>query len=214
LFNMRCLFLIFFLAGSVAHAQSKNEEELNNEGLALMEEEKYKEALPYFEKLVAINPERTPYRFNRAVTLFNLKQYQRSLQDYQYLAAFDKEEPEYVFQIGNLYEHLDSLKKAEEYYSRAIEIEKDYYLYYFKRGTVRLKQSDWSLAVVDFTRVLELDPEHHNSYHNRGIAYYRAGFKEKGCEDWCQALLKGNTKSAEHLQKNCKVYPKPCLLSK
>jgi tetratricopeptide (TPR) repeat protein len=208
------MILVFLFSCVLVQAQSQSEEELNNKGLALMEEEKYKEALPLFEKLISLNPEATPYRFNRAVTLFNLKQYTRALNDYLYLANFDPEEPEYPFQIGNIYEHLDSLKKADLYYSKAIAIENDYYLYHFKRGTVRLKQSQWNTAVTDFNRVLELDPEHHNSYHNRGIAYYRAGFKEKGCEDWCQALLKGNTKSAEHLQKNCKVYPKPCLQSK
>lgn len=176
-----------------------------------MQEERYAEALPYFEDLIAINPTETVYRYNRAVTLFNLKEYQKSLQDYLYLVKIDSEEPEYYFQIGNIYEHLDNLIESEKYYSKAISIEKNYSLYYFKRGTVRLKQFQWNPAVADFNRVLELDPEHHNSYHNRGIAYYRAGFKEKGCEDWCQALLKGNPRSAEHLQKNCKSYPKPCL---
>ncbi|MBN8578107.1 MAG: tetratricopeptide repeat protein [Cytophagales bacterium] len=208
------LLLLLTFGSFLGYSQSQEEETLNNKGLELMEKEKYGDALPYFDKLISANPEVTPYRFNRAVTLFNLKQYTRALKDYLFLEKFDSEEPEYPFQIGNIYEHLDSLKKAEHYYSKAIEIEDEYYLYYFKRGTVRLKQSQWSTAVTDFNRVLELDPEHHNTLHNRGIAYYRAGFKEKGCEDWCQALLKGNTKSAEHLQKNCKVYPKPCLLSK
>lgn len=209
------LFVLFSLISVLGFSQSPREEEtLNNKGLELMEQEKYAEALPYFEKLISINPEATPYRYNRAVTLFNLKQFKKALADYLMLADFDPEEPEYPFQIGNIYEHLDSLTKADQYYSKAIAIEKDYYLYHFKRGTVRLKQSQWNTAIADFNRVLELDPEHHNSYHNRGIAYYRIGFKEKGCEDWCQALLKGNTKSAEHLEKDCKVYPKPCLLSK
>lgn len=210
----RLVSLLLLLNSLQVWGQLDDEEDLNDAGLNLMKDERYAEALPYFDKLVSHNPDAIPYRFNRAVTLFNLKQYKRALKDYLFLAAADQEEPEYVFQIGNIYENLDSLDKADVYYTQAIALEKDYYLYYFKRGTARLKQSQWNTAIADFNRVLELDADHHNSYHNRGIAYYRAGFKEKGCEDWCQALLKGNTKSAEHLQKNCKVYPQPCLLSK
>ena len=43
---------------------------------------------------------------------------------------------------------------------------------------------------------------------------FLTGLKEKACEDWCEALLKGNTISASHLEKNCEKYPSPCLLSK
>jgi len=136
------------------------------------------------------------------------------LKDYQFLLKAVPDDSENFFQVGNIYDHLDSLNKAEMYYSKAIELEEDNFIYYFKRGTVFLKNSRWSESVNDFSRALELNPEHHNSLHNRGIAYYKAGFKEKGCEDWCQALLKGNTKSALHLEKNCERYPLPCLLTK
>lgn len=119
---VRSLLIFFFVSSCLyAAAQSQSEEELNNKGLALMEEEKYKEALPYFEKLIEVNPEATPYRYNRAVTLFNLKQYHRALLDYIFLIDFDKEEPEYLFQIGNIYEHLDSLKKLRSIIQRLLK---------------------------------------------------------------------------------------------
>lgn len=193
---------------------AQNEEDLNNKGLDLMEEEKYKQALPIFNQLVDLDPTNTTFRYNRAVTLFNLKQYQKALLDYKELITDVPNESEYFFQTGNIYEHMDSLKQASNYYSQAIALESDYFLYYFKRGTVQLKDFQWSLAIRDFDKSIELNPEHHNSFHNRGIAYYKLGLKEKGCNDWCEALLKGNTKSATHLEKNCSSYPKPCLLDK
>jgi tetratricopeptide (TPR) repeat protein len=164
--------------------------------------------------LVSISPENTLYRSNRATVLFNLKDYKNALEDYYLLIEALPQENENYFQAGNVLEHLDSLDKAVYYYSKAISIDKDYYIYFFKRGTIYLKQNQWKNAIEDFSAAIELNPEHDNSYHNRGIAYYKIGAKEKGCEDWCQALLKGNTKSAIHLEKNCEKYPSTCLLTK
>ncbi|HNP76953.1 MAG TPA: tetratricopeptide repeat protein, partial [Cyclobacteriaceae bacterium] len=56
--------------------------DLNNKGVALMDQEKYAEALPYFDKLVARNPGSTLYRYNRAITRTHLKNYRAALQDY------------------------------------------------------------------------------------------------------------------------------------
>ncbi len=208
------LLRIFLFLLIVAPVFSQSEEELSKRGVKLIDEEKYDLALPIFNKLVAQYSDNTTYRYNRAVTLINLKQYQRALVDYKELIKAVPMESEYSFQVGNIYDQLDSLEKAKYYYTKAIEIENDNYFFYFKRGTLNLKQSQWNAAIPDFTKALEFNPEHDNSLHNRGIAYYKVGLKEKGCEDWCQALLKGNPRSASHLDRNCKVYPSPCLLSK
>ncbi len=205
-------FLLFSLLPLFSLAQS--EEELNNKGVDLINEENYVAALPYFDALIDKSPDNPLYYANRAVILFNLKQYQKALADYGYLIKSLPEESENYFQTGNVYDQMDSLNMAEYFYTKAISFNKDHFIYYFKRGTLFLTQMQWKKSIDDFNIAIDLNPEHDNSYHNRAIAYYKAGFKEKGCEDWCQALLKGNTKSAVHLEKNCEKYPSPCLLQK
>jgi tetratricopeptide (TPR) repeat protein len=195
--------------------QAQDEYELNNKGVKLINEENYEAALPYFNELIDKSSDNNPlYYANRAVILFNLKRYSEALADYEFLIKALPNESENYFQTGNIYDQQDSLAKAAYFYTKAISVDKDQFIYYFKRGTIYLKQMQWKNSIDDFNAAIDLNPEHDNSFHNRAIAYYKAGFKEKGCEDWCQALLKGNTKSAVHLEKNCEKYPSPCLLTK
>jgi tetratricopeptide (TPR) repeat protein len=124
------------------------------------------------------------------------------------------DEAEYYFQAGDQLEKLDSLAKALPYYSDAIKLDPENFHYPFQRGTNYLKQEKFKLAINDFNLALKNNPEHDNSLHNRAIALYKIGKMEQACIDWCQALLKGNPKSASHLQRNCKTIPSDCLLSK
>lgn len=206
------LVLWILLVASNLFAQSS--QEINDKVVALIDDEKYKEALPLSEKLLKENPHDFAAHYNHAVISFHLKKYEDALQDYRFLYQAVPDNAEYPFQIGNVYENMDSLKKATEYYTKAINITNKDFLYFFKRGTCYLKLEWYNEAIRDFDRSIQLNEAHHNSLHNRGIAYYKNNEKEKACEDWCQALLLGNPHSASHLDRNCKKYPDPCLLSK
>ncbi|MBL7858024.1 MAG: tetratricopeptide repeat protein [Cyclobacteriaceae bacterium] len=205
---MRGLFLSLILITSTAIAQT--DEEINNNAVNLMDEGRYKEAIPFFSKLIQGNPENTLYRYNRAIALSNLGRVKEALADYTILYATIPDESEYAFQIGNSYEALDSIPQADFFFSEAIRLDNTNYLYFFKRGTLYLKQFEWTKARQDFDASLALNPYHDNSLHNRGIALYKLGFKELACTDWCQAIALGNTHSISHLEKNCKKRLEPC----
>ena len=191
------------------YSQTSEEVNLNNQAVALMDGEQYKEALPFLDDLVARDSVSTIYRYNRAVTLFNLKKYAQALKDYEILSAAVPEESEYVFQIGNAYEQLDSTELAIHFYTKAIQLENDKFMYFFKRGTLYLHGGKFKEAEKDYNESLLLNPRHDNSLHNRGIALYRLGQTNKACLDWCQAKELGNQHSASHIKTNCSMFD-PC----
>ena len=201
--------VIFLLVNLVVFAQDEQEEKLNSKAVALMNAQKYKEALPVLNDLISHNAGNILFRHNRAVTLSNLARHREALADYKILATALPDESEYEFQIANAYEQLDSTLQAIDFYSRAIETDSSHFFYYFKRGTIYLKQSYFVQAERDFTSSLNLNPYHDNSLHNRGIARYKLGEESKACDDWCAAYQLGNTTSLSHLKKNCKT-SKPC----
>jgi tetratricopeptide (TPR) repeat protein len=207
------LVVAFTLFTTVLFSQSKEDVILNNQAVALMDEGKYQEALPYLDKLSARDTANYIYRYNRAVTLFNLKQFHNAIAEYQYLHSLIPEQSEYVFQLGNAYEHLDSSNVAISYYTKAIEMDRDHFIYFFKRGTLYLKQEKYPEAVADFSASIEINPKHHNSFHNRGIALYKLGNRTQACEDWCQAVQLGNTFSKSHLSEFCNQ-DGPCISTK
>lgn len=208
---MRLAILLLCLSSLFVEAQSL--EELNDRGVQLIDEERYQEALQIFEKIVTQSPDNSFFRYNRAIANANLKNYFDALIDFQILFE-TVPSPNYAFQTGNMYEQLDSMQLALVFYDRAIALDQESFLYFFKRGTVQLKLMNYQAALQDFNASIELNPEYDNAWHNRGIAQYKLGRKVQGCEDWCQALLKGNKVSATHLEKNCKRYPEPCVLKK
>lgn len=199
--------MFFFLLSSLTvFAQDEEEEKLNNKAVALMNDKRYKEALPYLDNLIKLNSHNILFRHNRAVTLSNLERHREALVDYKILASALPEESEYEFQIGNAYEQIDSTLQSIIYYSRAIDLDTTRFIYYFKRGTIYLKQNYFVQAEADFTAALKLNPYHDNSLHNRAIALYKLGEESKACDDWCRAYQLGNTTSLSHLKKNCKSY--------
>jgi len=207
------LVVAFTLVTTALFSQSKEVVALNNQAVGLMDEGKYKEALPYLDKLSAKDTANFIYRYNRAVTLFNLKEYHNAIAEYKYLHTLLPEQSEYVFQMGNAYEQLDSSEIAISYYTKSIAMNADHFIYFFKRGTLYLKQEKYKAAVTDFSASLELNPKHHNSFHNRGIAQYKLGNQSQACEDWCRAVELGNTFSRTHLGQLCNTF-KPCTSDK
>ncbi len=205
--------MAFTLLTTALFSQSKEDVALNNQAVALMDEGKYQEALPYLDKLNARDTANYIYRYNRAVTLFNLKQFNGAIAEYKYLHSLIPEQSEYVFQLGNSYEHLDSSDIAISYYTKAIELDPDHFIYFFKRGTLYLKQEKFKEAVADFSASIEINPKHHNSYHNRGIALYNLGNQTQACDNWCQAEQLGNTFSKSHLNQFCNT-DRPCTSPK
>jgi len=193
---------------------AQTDQEINDQIVNLIDEEKYEEAFPLAENLLSKYPDDFAPHYNHAVICFHLKKYTEAIDDYHFLAKEIPTNAEYPFQIGNIYENMDSLKKATEYYSRALEITNTDFLYFFKRGTCYLKMESYDEAIADLSHAIRLNEFHDNSLHNRGIAYYKKGEKDKACEDWCQALLLGNPYSASHLDRNCKQYPAACLPTK
>jgi superkiller protein 3 len=211
---MRLIAFTFSFLFSLNWAIAQVAEEQNNKAIELMTEEKYEEAQLIFEKLVAENPGSTLYRYNLAVTLTNLKKRKEALHHYRILIKELPDEAEYYFQAGDLLEQQDSLKSAVLMFNKSIELEPDNFQYFFYRGTNYLKRNQFQLAVEDFNKSAKLNPEHSNSLHNRAIALYKLGRTLEACTDWCDALLLDNPNSASHLQRNCKVIPSKCLLSK
>ena len=205
--------ILFTIVGTTAFSQSKEDVALNNQAVALMEEGKYKEALPVLNRLAEKDTANYIFRYNRAVTFFNLKQYQNAIAEYKYLNRLIPEQTEYIFQIGNAYEHLDSSNLAISYYNEAIAVDSDHFIYFFKRGTQFLKQEKFKEAIDDFGAALELNPKHRNSYHNRGIARYKLGNYKEACDDWCTADQMGNPHSKTHLTQFCNKY-QPCRTDK
>ena len=211
---MKILFLLILTAVCIdVYSQSSEDININNRAVELMDEQHYKEALPFLDQLVARDSISTIYRHNRAVTLFNLKKYSEALTDYKILSAAVPEESEYVFQIGNSYEQLDSSELAIEFYTKAIKLENDKFLYHFKRGTLFLHKGRYQEAERDFNESLLLNPRHDNSLHNRGIARYKMGRSRSACEDWCEARDLGNPYSASHIKANCPMFG-PCKSTK
>lgn len=206
--------LLIWYAVVIVPAWGQSDFDLTNDVAEMIREEKYQKAFPLAEELLRRNPGDMAARYNHAVICFHLEKYNEALEDFLFLSELDPKNDSFLFQAANLYENIDSLKQAEKYYTKALQRANRNYIYFFKRGTCYLKLGWYDKSVEDFNQSLRLNEEHHNSLHNRGIALYQLGYREKACEDWCQALLKGNPHSASHLDRNCRIYPEPCLLSR
>ncbi len=91
-------------------------------GVKLSDERNYSQALSYFQKAAAEDPENAGYLGDLALTHYRLKNYDEAIKAYERLLTLDADnEGLYCNRLGNIYRDKKEYDRAESYYRRAIE---------------------------------------------------------------------------------------------
>ncbi len=91
-------------------------------GIALLNTGEWNDALGYFEKALAIEPENKPLRIQYAYCLFALNRGEEALKVYQQLKEEFPGDSVIYREMGILYDSMGDLEKARENLSKAVEL--------------------------------------------------------------------------------------------
>jgi len=103
---------------------------LYSSAIALVNMGRWKEALGYFEKALAIEPENKPIRIQYAYCLYALNRGEEALKVYLKLLEEYPNDPIVYREIGILYDSMGELEKARESLKKAVEIDPSPTAYY------------------------------------------------------------------------------------
>jgi tetratricopeptide (TPR) repeat protein len=131
---------------------------LNNLGQALVRTGRAREAIPYFDRAIAIADTVWAYHFNRARAYGELKEWRQAIAGYEDAARLFPDDYVTQFNLGRARQADGAMPGALEAYARAAELapgQADFHLAY---GLALDQSGKPREAVVEFRRFLELDP--------------------------------------------------------
>ena len=109
----RTVFLILFVGASLtisslsaqqSSAAFKSEDALSAEGVKMINEKKYDEAIAIFDKLIARDSLKAEYRYEKAFALYLKQDYPKAIQLFEKLSNEAVSNPLYFQLLGNSYD--------------------------------------------------------------------------------------------------------------
>jgi tetratricopeptide (TPR) repeat protein len=163
-------------------------------------EKKYREAIPFFEKVIQADPKfADAYVYlGHAHTL--LGEYEQALQAYDRAAALNPKKADAFINRGSAKYHLKDYRGAIESYDQAVRLDPSNAQAFFSRGSARAKLDDYRGALRDYDRAAALGVRAEALSYERGLC--RALLDDyRGALDDFLAVLKLNPTSPDAHQK-------------
>jgi arylsulfatase A-like enzyme/predicted Zn-dependent protease len=143
------------------------------------------EALPHFEKAVAIQPKLTRNRLNLAAALIELRQYERADRMLGEIVAESPRFPLAQFNRGLLYDEQGRLEEARAAYAAEVEAYPRHFKARFNLGRVLFRLGDRAGSLQQMREVVELAPKRPEGY----LFLARGLLQESASIDEIQALV-------------------------
>ena len=155
------LIILFSIPTFLVIAQTENDvDELIDKGFELYLAEKYEESIPYFDKVLSIEPDYAEVWYMKGVVLSELEKYDIA---FSYLEKALEINPNYIKAInkqGLILSHQEKYEEAITYFDKALEINPNYIDSLIDKGVVLTRIEKYEEAITYFDQVLEIDPFH------------------------------------------------------
>ena len=151
---------------------------LNNLGVATMNQQKFEEALAYFEKAAAADGSLDVARVNQAIALLALQRHEQAEELLNEAVEADGASAAGWYNLGLLHKSLGDAEAALAAFTRVTELQPaDAHAHYFA-GLLASQIQQYDVAVDFFIRALEADPFLVSAEFGLARAYQRMGRPE------------------------------------
>jgi len=84
---------------------------------------KMSEAIPYYEKILQVNPKRSDIRFSLAVIFFNEQEFDKCREENEKVLSYDSQNQMALYNLGAVAATQGRKDKAKEYWNKVISID-------------------------------------------------------------------------------------------
>lgn len=193
--------MLFLGISSIFPGEKEDADKFFKSGLSKIDQKKFKDAIPDFDKCIELIPSYAEAYINRGIAKYKTDDFQGSIEDYNKSEEIDPE-------LSLIYIKRGESKQAVQDYSGARE---DYDKYFQKvgkenhpivlgnRGYVKFKLGDIEGAMEDYNKALKIDPNNAQVYLNRAGIYMDRGNYKAAHEDYNSYIKKMGEKNHEIL---------------
>jgi len=146
-----------------------------NLGMALYDDGRAAEALPYFEKLVQLDPTVPGVQNDLGLAMAKLGRLQEAAAAYE---AALRISPNFAEAHNNLGVALSEMNRSEEamvHLERALQLKPQMDTVHFNLGNTLIRLGRMDEAVIRFREAIEINPKYAASYANLGTALFHSG---------------------------------------
>ncbi len=159
--------ILFYIPINNINVQASNflyeRDENYKKAESLVEQEKYEEALNYYDKLIDVWSDYHTLHISRCRVYEKMQNYKRAIKCYnKIIKIFPKQHSVYIFQgvaLGIDDQNLEALKAL----NKSIKLE-DYYLAHFYKGKILAKLDRYKDSIIEFDKTISLDPDNYEAY--------------------------------------------------
>lgn len=144
---------------------------LESYGYCLARTDKVQEAIPVFQRLVVLLPERTYPKYDLAVILVMTKQYEAALKILDPLLITDQKDPDILSLASQAYEAMGNTPKAVALVRQAIVLNPSTPSYYVSFATLCLDHDSFQVGIDMINAGLKYIPGTASLYLSRGLLY-------------------------------------------
>lgn len=174
----------------------------NNHGLALHSARKFEEALPAFEKALALYEQ----EHNKATVLNNmgfafseLGQKDQAIEHFEKALAMDGNNAAVHVNLGTMYWERDNYEKAVELTNRGIELSPATSAGYINLVEIHFDSRNWEALLKDFDRLTKNFPQAGPRFLSKaGFAHLELGNYDPAAQFFSQSLNMGRNEGAAH----------------
>jgi tetratricopeptide (TPR) repeat protein len=175
-----------------------NADTLFDRGIGLMQEEKYKEAIQAFEKVLQLDPDHEKTWFHMGYCYDNLYNSDKAVECYEKAIEADSCDYEAYYNLGNKYldisdplfddEEYGDYPKAIEYYKKTLEIKPDFGFAWNNMGFCYSKMEEHEKALECHLKAVKYSPDNQSAWMNLGIDYFFLRDHLKAIESYEKAI--------------------------
>ena len=165
----------FLLASSISFGQTSKKTKLIQEGIALHDAKKYKQAIKKYDASIKIDDENISAWYEKALSYYAWGKYQEAIDACKQAKKVDPESEtmKQVYMIeANSWDDLGEAGKAIDIYEKGIEAFPEYHMLYFNKGITEIQNDRLEDCNESFKKAIELEPDHSGSYN--GLAVYNS----------------------------------------
>jgi Flp pilus assembly protein TadD/class 3 adenylate cyclase len=159
-----------------------------DEGMRLMDEEKFSDALPHFNDAIRDSPNYVIAYLGRAQALRMMGQNEKAIADCNQAIKIHPRDPRVYFCRGLAEGLLKKYDLALRDYTEAIRRNPKFAPAYEMRGDANFNLQQYGRAIDDFNRNISLKPNNAQSYVRRGSVYESLKQYDKAIQDYDQAI--------------------------
>lgn len=155
-----------------------------SQGLELIKNGEYTEAVAYFNAVLKDNDKNVGAYYHRSVARYKMKAYDGAIADINKAINYQPLNADFFAHRGIVLHMQGNSKRALLDFDKAIKIEPENPFRYSSRAFIKAHMKDSKGAISDYEKALELDPEDAIAHNNLGLIQEQTGAWDKAQEHY------------------------------